>query len=69
MGPCRQFLDPVVTLPFAVGGGSVSLPLSIPANPVLVGLRAYAQSATFSPGLDPLGVVASNGVELLLDAR
>jgi hypothetical protein len=69
MGGCRRYvgLDDVgffltapnsTSLPFIVGG--------IPNNPVFVDVVVFGQSATFSPGVNALGVLTSNGIRLRL---
>lgn len=41
------------------GGGRANLPLTIPADPVLVGARLLAQTAQFDPATNPFGVTTS----------
>jgi hypothetical protein len=44
------------------GSPSVSQNVTIPNNNSLVGLQLFAQSATLKPGVNPLGVLTSNGI-------
>jgi len=53
-GPTLVFFTPT-TAP-------VSTPLAIPANPTLAGMTIIAQSLLLCPGVNPLGVLTSNGV-------
>ena len=48
---------------------TASVPLNVPNNPALAGVRVQCQSATFSSGLNALGVIASNGLTLVLDLQ
>jgi hypothetical protein len=57
-------LDSVQTVPLA--GFPTTVPLALPANPALSGLVLQAQAATLTPGATPLGLVSSNGLELVL---
>jgi len=51
-------------LPLPVGSPAVTLPLPLAAW--LVGIQMYAQCAAIVPGLNPLGIAASNGVQGLI---
>jgi hypothetical protein len=66
MPGCRQFVGLDATVVFLPSGGSGSRPLPIPNNPALSGLRVSSQSAVFATGVNPLGVLASNGLDLLI---
>ena len=57
-------LDSVQTVPLA--GFPTPVPLALPSNPALSGVVLQAQAATLTPGATPLGLVSSNGLELLL---
>jgi hypothetical protein len=48
-------------------GGTGSSPFPVPANPVYAGVHVYSQAAAFVSGFNPLGVIASNGLDLKLD--
>jgi hypothetical protein len=67
MPGCRQYVGLDFTNIFVVSGTSASVPLGVPNNPALAGVRVQCQSATFSSGLNALGVLASNGLTLVLD--
>jgi hypothetical protein len=67
MPGCRQYVGLDFTSIFAVSGATASMPLSVPNNAALAGVRVQTQSATFTPGLNPLGVLSSNGLTLVLD--
>lgn len=57
-------LDSVQSVPLA--GFPTTVPLALPVNPALSGLVLQAQAATLTPGATPLGLVSSNGLELVL---
>lgn len=57
-------LDSVQAVPLA--GAPTPVTLALPANPALSGVLLQAQAATLTPGATPLGLVSSNGLELLL---
>lgn len=64
---CFQYVSPIYTGLFLVGGPSSSSPLNIPNNPGLAGLHVYSQSLAFTAGYNTLGIVFSNGLNLGLD--
>jgi hypothetical protein len=51
------------TVPFVVGTTPPVIQVGIPST--LVGFRFYGQSVHFDPAANPLGVVASHGVNIL----
>ncbi|HLU39596.1 MAG TPA: hypothetical protein VK081_09430 [Planctomycetota bacterium] len=56
-----------VTLPMSTNAqGSAALPVKLPANPVPVYGRVVAQFLFFAPGQNPLQVLATGGVEVLI---
>ena len=55
------------SLTFVPTGSSFNVPLPIPNNSNLAGIRLNAQSLTFSTGFNPLGILTSNGIELLIN--
>ncbi len=67
MPDCYQYVgsDAVIIVPFA--GSSATVPMNVPNNPVLAGLRLYGQAVSFLPGINPLGMVSSNGVAMQVD--
>jgi hypothetical protein len=67
MPGCRQYVDLDVSRIFLVSAASGSVPQTIPNSSSFAGVHVYCQSATFSAGFVPLGVIASNGLTLLLD--
>jgi hypothetical protein len=64
MPGCFQYDDPVATQTFTVSGSTASSSLVVPNRAVFVGVHVYAQSGTFTPGLNALGLISSNGVDL-----
>jgi hypothetical protein len=69
MAGCLQYVDLEVARIFLVAGSSGSVAQFIPNDPSFVGVQVHCQSATFSPGFNPLGVISSNGVTLSPDVR
>jgi hypothetical protein len=67
MPGCRQFVGLDTTLTFFPVSGTGSVSLFIPNVPVYAGLHLYSQGAAFVAGVNPLGALASNGVDLKLD--
>ncbi|MCA8948479.1 MAG: hypothetical protein KDE27_03200 [Planctomycetes bacterium] len=59
---CRQFTDALVTVPFPLPGFIPTYGLAIPADPSFVGLSIFAQGGALVPGINPLGLAASNGL-------
>ena len=66
MPGCRQYCSLDASLAFAVSGATSGLAIPIPNNPALVGLNVYLQAATLTPGFNPLGVLATNGIDVKL---
>lgn len=66
MTGCVQYVGTESSFAFLPASSSGTLSLGLPNNPLLNGTRAFSQSAVFVAGANPLGVIASNGVELLL---
>lgn len=69
MPGCEQHAGLDATLIFLPTGTTGSVGLSIPNRQSFAGQTIFSQSATFSPGVNPLGVLSSNGVSLLLDLQ
>ena len=69
MPGCRQYCSLDGSLGFAVFGATSGLSIPIPNNPALVGLHIYLQAATVTPGFNPLGVLATNGVDVRVDQK
>ena len=66
MPGCYRYTDGAATLLFLAPVGSASTPFSVPNNPAFFGTVVTGQSVVFTPGLTPLGAIASNGVRLTL---
>jgi hypothetical protein len=64
MPGCRQFVGLDATNLFIPAGGQGINALVIPNVPAYSGLVLYSQSAAFATGINPLGVVSSNGLAL-----
>jgi hypothetical protein len=67
MPRCYQHIGLDVVVPFLPSGSAFLLPLSLPADPNFAGFIVQNQSAMLVPGINALGAVSSNGLELLLD--
>ena len=52
-----------------VTGTSYTYSLALPNNAAFRGLVLYSQAATLTPGVNALGALSSNGVELLVNAN
>ncbi|MBM4061276.1 MAG: hypothetical protein FJ265_09325 [Planctomycetes bacterium] len=63
---CFGYLVNGITHLFIVTGTTSTLPFAVPNNPTFAGLSIVGQSFTYGPPLTPIGVIASNGVVLLL---
>ncbi|MCA8965860.1 MAG: hypothetical protein H6838_17500 [Planctomycetes bacterium] len=55
-----------VTHLFVAPGSTHNQSLAVPVDPAFTGLEVAGQSFTYSPGLTPAGVVASNGLLLII---
>ncbi|MGE3172168.1 MAG: hypothetical protein AB7O97_06030 [Planctomycetota bacterium] len=64
MSGCRQYTDLAMVVGVPGTGTTATLPLAVPSAPVFLGLAVFAQSLALGPGLNPLGLVTSNGVAL-----
>ncbi len=65
MPGCLQFAQaPGTVNGFFVAGSTASQSLAIPNNPALNGTLVFGQTATFTPGFNPAGILASNGLRL-----
>lgn len=60
---------PAVDFAFGVTGTTASVPLAVPAQSSFSGLGVVAETFTYSPPLTPLGVIASNGLVLVLGVQ
>lgn len=66
MPGCTQYLQIDATTVFLPMGGVGDFPLALPGNQVFVGLQIFSQSAALAPGVNALGVAASNALALTL---
>lgn len=64
---CSRYVQPLATNLFFIGGSTVNTPFLVVNDPYMLGLHIYGQSATYSPGQNPLSVLFSNGLDLGLD--
>ena len=64
MPGCFGYVQNGVSSLFIAPGATSTYPLVVPNTASLIGLSVINQSFTYSPGLPPLGVSASNGVLL-----
>lgn len=69
MPGCRQFLSLDATTVFFPAGGTASQPFAVPASTAFIGVHVLAQAAALVPGINPLGAISSNGVDLGLDVN
>ena len=51
---------------FVPASSSYAMPVTVPNDPTLTSLRVIVQSFTYGPPLTPLGLIASNGLVLVL---
>jgi V8-like Glu-specific endopeptidase len=67
MTGCMQLHDwALASISTTTGTGTVSVPLSVPQDPALVGARAFVQFANVDAGANPFGAVTSNAAELVV---
>jgi len=66
MPGCRRYLNADVSIIIVLTGGPAVFNQSIPNSSSLMGVRFLAQSYVFAPGANATGVIASNGVALVL---
>lgn len=62
MVDCMQYITPTVTNVFLANGSTASIPWTIPNNPILAGVQIVGQVAIFAAGLNPAGLLTSNGL-------
>jgi hypothetical protein len=60
---CTRLVDPLAVITNVLVGGATSWTsnMPIPSSPVFIGFDIVSQGAAYLPGINPLGVVASNG--------
>lgn len=66
MPGCALLAAPELWLPAPAQNGIAAWRLGIPADAALLGTRAFGQAFASEPGANPLGVVATQAIELLL---
>lgn len=69
MPGCFQYTSPDAVLVFLPSGTTASTPMAVSANPAFAGVRIKAQSVALATGANSAGVVASNGLRLVLDVN
>ncbi len=69
MPGCFLHVSSDASAPFTVSGTTVNHSLAIPNVPALAGARLHQQSAIVAPGINPFGVVTSNGMTWTLGAQ
>jgi hypothetical protein len=52
--------------PMSISGDTATLSLPVPNVASLAGVRLYHQAIAFAPGINPLNIIASNGLEVTL---
>lgn len=67
MPTCELYQNLDLLTQFAMVSGTGTSPLALPASTNLIGTVLHAQSATFSPGVNPFGFATSNGLTLTTD--
>jgi hypothetical protein len=70
MSSCSLYAGNLLATPslhaLGFGGPTVTVPLSFPNSPSLIGVSLAAQSASDEPGVNALGFITSNGLDLQL---
>jgi len=66
MPGCHQYVALDESMFHAIGAPATIFSLNVPNNVALVGLSVYAQAAEVAPGVNALGVAASNGGTLVI---
>lgn len=67
MPGCRQYCSQSFTGFVLLGGPTATFPMTVPNNQALRGLHVYTQAATLTAGVNALGGLTSNGVDLRLE--
>lgn len=65
MPGCTLLVDPLLVIGVAPSGNTARLPYQLPTTASLVGAQALAQGAIEQAGVNPLGLLATQGVELV----
>ncbi|MGA0061332.1 MAG: hypothetical protein ACO3RU_17300, partial [Planctomycetota bacterium] len=66
MPGCTSLVTPVDQIPMVRVGSTAAMSLSIPNQAALLGAHVYTQGIAIAPGINTLGVVSSNGGDLML---
>lgn len=66
---CFQNSSIAATAVFVPAGSTGSVPLDVPNTTAPSGLHVYGQSLALTPSLNPLGLITSNGLDLLLNPQ
>ncbi|MBL8756697.1 MAG: hypothetical protein JNK15_25600 [Planctomycetes bacterium] len=66
MEGCELYASLDVLLTYVLSGPPTPFGIAIANNPALLGATFYAQAATLTPGLNTLGIAASNGIGALV---
>ena len=69
MPRCYRHLDPQATFLFFPTGSTHNIAFTTPNLLWLAGSHVYAQAATFSSGFNSLGIISSNGGDMLLNVN
>lgn len=69
MTGCTQYATLDATLQFATPSATADHPLPIPIIPSIVGASLFLQSFVVTPGANPFNVVATNGMQWVLDVN
>jgi hypothetical protein len=69
MPGCFRYVGLDASNLFVPLGTTAAIQVPVPAVPGLGGLHLYCQSAAFAPRVNPLGMLASNGLDLLVGSR
>ena len=69
MPDCFQHISLDATRVFLPAGNAGSMVLAVPNVPALSGTHLFFQAAAFASGLNPLGVISSNGLDLKIGTQ
>ena len=66
---CHQFASLDASVAFVPQNGSGSFSFPVPNDPTFAGVHIYCQAASMLPGVNVLGVLGSNGVDLAIGTQ
>lgn len=69
MPGCQQYVSLDASLAFVPAAGSGSFAFSVPNDPGLSGASVFLQSLVLAAGLNPLGAITSNGVDMVIGTQ